>query len=83
MFSFPETIDHSVANELRDKGLAALQQNGEGLVDASTLKEFDSSVIAILMAWLRVAPQLRVQSAPVKLKTLTHVYGLQDLIRFQ
>lgn len=53
-------------------------------VDCSNLKDFDSTVLTVLLAWqkkLQAAGQrISVQNAPAKLKVLAGVYGVAELL---
>jgi ABC-type transporter Mla MlaB component len=47
------------------------------------LVEFDSSIIAVLLAWLRINPNLQIVSAPDKLQVLSKVYGLDEVLQLK
>lgn len=86
MILLPELINHKNALEIRDAGLKLLRQSkdiGTFEVEASALKDFDSSVLAILLAWKRIKPQLLISKAPSKLLVLAKVYGLTELFSFK
>jgi len=83
MIRLPEFISHQNAQHLRDEGLKALKDSSERVVDGSALVEFDSSTLAVLLAWKRECPELVVEHAPAKLQTLARVYGLTDLFEFK
>lgn len=83
MIHLPEFIDHTNASSIRDAGLKTLQSQPESLVDGSALKDFDSSILAVLLAWKRIRPQLVIQGVPAKLQVLARVYGLTDLFQFK
>ena len=65
---------------VRDDGLSQIQKS-EDMVDASSLQEFDSSIIAVILAWLRAQPNLKMVNSPEKLQVLSKVYGLDGLIQ--
>lgn len=86
MIKLPEVINHANAAQMRDSGLQVLQQNlhaDEIVVDACALKEFDSSIFAVLVAWKRINSNVIVKSAPEKVKVLSRVYGVMDLFKFR
>jgi ABC-type transporter Mla MlaB component len=78
MIVLPKAVHHQNAPQLREEGLQKIA-NKISTVDASSLEEFDSSMLAILLAWFRASPDLEIQSAPEKLRVLSKVYGLDDL----
>lgn len=53
-------------------------------IDCSALVDFDSSALAVLMAWQRelssLQKNLRVINPPEKLKVLARVYGIANLL---
>jgi phospholipid transport system transporter-binding protein len=53
-------------------------------VDCSQLKDFDSTVLAVLLAWRKHLQEnkqsLFVEYAPEKLKVLSKVYGVSALL---
>ena len=57
---------------------------GELVVDASTLKRFDSSALAVLLESARIArgwgKRLRVERPPRQLADLAQLYGVADLL---
>jgi ABC-type transporter Mla MlaB component len=82
MIPLPNVVNHQNAIEVRQNGLTQIT-NQENLVDASALNEFDSSIIAVLLAWLRINPKLQIVSAPDKLQVLSKVYGLDDVLQLK
>jgi phospholipid transport system transporter-binding protein len=82
MISLPAMVNHQNAIEVRQTGLKQITAH-ENQVDASALVEFDSSIIAVLLAWLRINPNLQVVSAPEKLQVLSKVYGLDEVLRLK
>ena len=82
MISLPAMVNHQNAIEVRQTGLKQITAH-ENHVDASALVEFDSSIIAVLLAWLRINPNLQVVSAPEKLQVLSKVYGLDEVLRLK
>lgn len=86
MIELPIAINQLNAIQMREAGLRTIKKNNvanEVLVDAANLKEFDSSIFAVLMAWKRVAPNLVIKGAPEKVKVLSRVYGVMDLFQFK
>lgn len=86
MITLPAVVNHSNATQVREDGLKALRGHTtaeEIIIDASNLKEFDSSIFALLVAWKRVASNLVVKAAPEKVKVLSRVYGVMDLFKFR
>jgi len=82
MINLPKVVNHQNAIEVRQKGLTQLTAQ-ENTVDASALVEFDSSIIAVLLAWLRINPNLQIVSAPNKLQVLSKVYGLDEVFELK
>ncbi|MEI7532364.1 MAG: STAS domain-containing protein [Betaproteobacteria bacterium] len=83
MIHLPVSINHSNATQIQKDGLLQLKKSDDILVDASQLQDFDSSVLAILMAWKRISPELHIVGGPEKLETLARVYGLEELFDFK
>ena len=77
MISLPSKVNHQNALVVREAGLVQIKKD-EAIVDASSLIEFDSSVIAVLLAWLRIQPNLKIVGSPEKLNVLSKVYGLDS-----
>ena len=64
---------------------AALQQrSGLAVIDASDLRECDSSAVAVLLELRRVLQQqgraLQLQHSPQRLRDLVTLYGVQELL---
>lgn len=83
MIHLPELINHTNATSIRDEGLRTLQTSPDSLVDGSALRDFDSSILAVLLAWKRIYPALSIRGVPAKLEVLARVYGLTDLFEFK
>jgi phospholipid transport system transporter-binding protein len=81
-FFLPAIVTQENAQSLEQDGL----QNIASLeaIDCAALKEFDSTVLAVLLAWhkrLQMHGQsLRIEHAPAKLKVLASVYGVSTLL---
>lgn len=80
-------LTHQNAAQILRSGLAFLQRAShpsDFVVDGSALQQFDSSALAILLAWQRAAAErqqvLRVYALPTKLLSLAHVYGMETLL---
>ena len=82
MISLPPVVNHQNAIEVRQSGFKQITAQ-ENQVDASALVEFDSSIIAVLLAWLRINPNLQIVSAPDKLQVLSKVYGLDEVLQLK
>jgi phospholipid transport system transporter-binding protein len=81
-FFLPAAVNQENANQLEREGilnLAAL-----GTVNCSALQDFDSSILAVLLAWRKKLHEnqqsLIVEQAPEKLKVLAKVYGVSTLL---
>jgi phospholipid transport system transporter-binding protein len=84
-FALPHRVIQANAADIEKQGSLALVQTSQ--VDCSALRDFDSSVLAVLLAWQR---QLRgrnqslvVLNSPEKLRVLAGVYGVTDLLGLQ
>ena len=78
----PVCVNHTNAMAVQNQGFDQLQQGQT--VDCGSLKDFDSSVLAVLMAWQRQLAinnqRITVLNLPNKLKVLASVYGVSDLL---
>ena len=81
-FLLPQTVTQENALQLQKEGL--LNTATLKTIDCSALKDFDSTVLTVLLAWqkkLRADGQsLSIQSHPEKLKVLANVYGVSALL---
>jgi phospholipid transport system transporter-binding protein len=81
-FLLPQTVTQQNALQLQKEGL--LNTATLKTIDCSALKDFDSTVLTVLLAWqkkLRADGQyLSIQSPPEKLKVLANVYGVSALL---
>jgi len=81
-FLLPQTVTQENALQLQKEGL--LNTATLKTIDCSALKDFDSTVLTVLLAWqkqLRADGQsLSIQSPPEKLKVLANVYGVSALL---
>ena len=78
----PQTVTQENALQLQKEGL--LNTATLKTIDCSALKDFDSTVLTVLLAWqkkLRADGQyLSIQSPPEKLKVLANVYGVSAFL---
>ena len=70
---------------LRDEGSRHLQE-GVRIVDLGEVSEMDSSLVALMLAWLRDArgrnTQLAFANPPESLRTIARLYGVEPLLPF-
>lgn len=84
--SLPATLTHREATATLKSLAAAIADGGEaGLrVDASALRQFDTSAIAVLLECRRLAQQagrpLRIDALPAPLLELAGLYGADALL---
>ena len=81
-FFLPTIVTQENAMQLQKDGLlnlAALRS-----VDCSSLKDFDSTVLTVLLSWRNRLQEdgqtISVEHAPEKLKVLAGVYGVSALL---
>jgi phospholipid transport system transporter-binding protein len=71
------------ATELKEAGESAVL-GGASVVDLGEVAEADSSSVAILLAWSRLAQDrnqaLAIVDAPQSIKSLAALYGVADLL---
>ena len=84
--SLPSELVHANAVAQAAALLSQLQAAGtEWMVDASTLTEFDSSALSVLLQLQRDAQRLgarlTVQHAPAKLRDLAALYGVGEWLQ--
>ena len=81
-FILPTSVTQSNVLQLENEGL--LNSVNLRTVDCSNLRDFDSTVLTVLLAWqkkLQVdGQQLTITHAPDKLKVLASVYGVAALL---
>jgi phospholipid transport system transporter-binding protein len=74
----------SVTNALVSSLTTQLAKDGEAVLDASALTQFDSSALAVILACRRAVlakgAQLRITGLPERAQTLAKVYGLSELL---
>jgi phospholipid transport system transporter-binding protein len=81
-FLLPATVTQQTASQLELEGLHNLSDLAN--IDCSQLKDFDSAVLAVLLAWRKKLQENRqslfIEHAPEKLKVLAKVYGVSALL---
>ncbi|KWI23545.1 anti-anti-sigma factor [Burkholderia ubonensis] len=82
-FAAGSTLTHASAKAALAAGLAQISA-GATAVDCAALAEFDSSALAVLLAWQRAAKargaRLDILNFPPKLASLAQAYGVDALI---
>lgn len=73
----------SAAALLREAGETALLE-GTSVVDLSAVTEADSSAVAVLLAWTRIAGErgqaLSIVGVPAGVRSLANLYGVAELL---
>lgn len=73
----------ATAAELREVGESALA-GGATVVDLADVAEADSSAVAVLLAWTRIATErgqsLAIVGAPQGVRSLAALYGVAELL---
>ncbi len=86
MLALPAKLDIADASAALP-ALASAAQQGSGalVIDASALKNFDSSAIATLLELRRRAPgrEFSVTGAPAAMVELATLYGVAELLAFK
>jgi phospholipid transport system transporter-binding protein len=81
-FLLPATVTQQTATQLELEGLRNLSDLAN--IDCSQLKDFDSTVLAVLLAWRKKLQEnkqsLFIERAPEKLKVLAKLYGVSALL---
>lgn len=85
-FETAATLTHDSAKSALDAGLSRIAA-GATEVDCAPLKQFDSSALAVLIAWQRAATArgaaLAVVNLPSGLASLAQAYGVDTLLTFR
>lgn len=85
-FETAATLTHDSAKSALDAGLSRIAA-GATEVDCAPLKQFDSSALAVLLAWQRAAvargASLTVVNLPSGLASLAQAYGVDTLLTFR
>jgi len=78
------TLEEAVPTLARLDGLLAQQAQATVVLDAASLREFDSSALAVLLELRRRlqarGKALRVEGWPRRLQDLAGLYGVQELL---
>jgi phospholipid transport system transporter-binding protein len=81
-FLLPASVTQDNVLQLEKEGL--INSVNLRTVDCSGLKDFDSTVLTVLLAWQKKLQidghQLTIAHAPEKLKVLASVYGVSALL---
>ncbi len=81
-FLLPASVTQDNVLQLEKEGL--MHSVNLRTVDCSGLKDFDSTVLTVLLAWQKKlqadGQQLTITHAPEKLKVLAGVYGVSALL---
>ena len=81
-FLLPVSVTQNNVLQLEKDGLLNLESLRT--VDCRNLKDFDSTVLTVLLAWQKKlqadGQQIAVQNAPEKLTVLAGVYGVAKLL---
>ena len=81
-FLLPASVTQDNVLQLEKDGLLNLA--ALSTVDCGNLKDFDSTVLTLLLAWQKKlqadGQQISVQNAPEKLTVLAGVYGVAELL---
>jgi phospholipid transport system transporter-binding protein len=81
-FFLPTTVTQENVLQLEKEGLLNLANLRT--IDCSALKDFDSTVLTVLLAWQKKlktdGQSLSLEHAPEKLKVLASVYGVSALL---
>ena len=82
-FETGDTLTHASAKAALAAGLSHIAAGATG-VDCAALKQFDSSALAVLVAWQRAAhargQALDVVNLPPALASLARAYGVDPLL---
>ena len=82
-FDTGAALTHESAKAALSAGLARIAQ-GATAVDCASLTQFDSSALAVLIAWQRAARErgapLAVLNLPPALASLARAYGVDSLL---
>ncbi len=77
------TLTHASAKDAFSAGLERIAA-GASCVDCAPLAQFDSSALAVLVAWQRAAQSrgaaLEIVNLPAGLASLAHAYGIDVLL---
>jgi len=81
-FFLPQVVTQENALQIQQEGLSNLTILKN--IDCSSLKEFDSTVLTVLLSWQKMlqakGQTISVENVPKKLKVLASVYGVSALL---
>ena len=81
-FLLPKKVTQENALQLQKEGLLNIPNLQS--IDCSALKDFDSTVLTVLLAWQKKLTAegraIKVEHAPEKLRVLAGVYGVAPLL---
>ncbi|MBU3622582.1 lipid asymmetry maintenance protein MlaB [Polynucleobacter sp. AP-Latsch-80-C2] len=81
-FFLPQVVTQENALQIQQEGLSNLATLT--YIDCSSLKDFDSTVLTVLLSWQKTlqaqGQSISVVHAPEKLKVLSGVYGVSALL---
>ena len=81
-FFLPQVVTQENALQIQQEGISNLAKLKN--IDCSSLKEFDSTVLTVLLSWQKMlqaeGQSISVEHAPKKLKVLAGVYGVSALL---
>ena len=81
-FLLPVSVTQDNVMQLEKDGLLNLASLSE--IDCINLKDFDSTVLTVLIAWQKKlqadGQKISIQNAPEKLTVLAGVYGVAELL---
>ena len=81
-FFLPKKVTQENALQLEKEGL--LNSENLRVVNCSSLNDFDSTVLTVLLAWQKKlqtnGQSISIEHAPEKLKVLAGVYGVSALL---
>jgi phospholipid transport system transporter-binding protein len=85
-FQTAATLTHESAKSALEAGLSRIAA-GATEVDCTPLRQFDSSALAVLLAWQRAATSrgaaLGIVNLPSGLASLAQAYGVDTLLTFR
>lgn len=83
VFILPVSLNLDNAQAVLKEGVAAIKI-GQAVFDLSILNEVDSSAVAVLLAWQRLAKEknqsIQFEQVPSNLKSLLNLYGVEELL---
>lgn len=82
-FACPAALTYATANAAYQAGAARIDA-GVDVIDCTSLAQFDSAALAVLLNWCRLAQArgiaLRFVHVPALLMSLAHAYGIEMLL---